>query len=71
MPIRRFLGAFAERCLPRGMKGRGFLMRHGKTLEERYFANATNIFTEREANKILKTAVNRAFRRSRSLYMTE
>ena len=54
MPIRRFLGAFAERCLPRGMKGRGFLMRHGKTLEERYFANATNIFTEREANKILK-----------------
>ena len=25
-----------------------------KTLEERYFANATNIFTEREANKILK-----------------
>ncbi len=36
------------------MKGRGFLMRHGKTLEERYFANATNIFTEREANRILK-----------------
>ena len=26
-------------------------MRHGKTLEERYFANATNIFTEREAAK--------------------
>ena len=37
-----------------GVKGRGFLMRHGKTLEERYFANATNIFTEREAAKILK-----------------
>ena len=36
------------------MKGRGFLIRHGKTLEERYFANATNIFTEREADKILK-----------------
>lgn len=54
MPVRRFLGAFAERCLSRGMKGRGFLMRHGKTLEERYFANATNIFTEREANRILK-----------------
>ena len=52
--IRRALGKFAEYCLPRGMKGRGFLMRHGKTLEERYFANATNIFTEREANKILK-----------------
>lgn len=52
--IRRALGKFAEVCLPRGMKGRGFLMRHGKTLEERYFANATNIFTEREANRILK-----------------
>lgn len=54
MGIRRAFGKFAEVCLPRGMKGRGFLMRHGKTLEERYFANATNIFTEREANKILK-----------------
>ncbi len=54
MPLRRLLGKFAEYCLPRGMKGRGFLMRHGKTLEERYFANATNIFTEREADKILK-----------------
>ena len=54
LPLRRFLAKFAEYCLPRGIKGRGFLMRHGKTLEERYFANATNIFTEREANKILK-----------------
>lgn len=54
MPIRRFLGWFAERCMPREMKGRGFLMRHGKTLEERYFANATTIFTEREANKLIK-----------------
>lgn len=54
MPVRRVLGKFAEYCLPRGMKGRGFLIRHGKTLEERYFANATNIFTEREANKLLK-----------------
>lgn len=54
MGIRRMLGKFAEYCLPRGMKGRGFLMRHGKTLEERYFANATNIFTERETNRILK-----------------
>lgn len=52
--MRRFLGRFAERCMPREMKGRGFLMRHGKTLEERYFANATTIFTEREADKLLK-----------------
>ena len=54
MGIRRGLGKLAEHCLPRGTKGRGFLMRHGKTLEERYFANATNIFTESEADKILK-----------------
>lgn len=52
--IRRLLGKFAECCLPLGVKGRGFLMRHGKTLEERYFANATNIFTEREADRLLK-----------------
>lgn len=52
--IRRLLGKFAECCLPRGVKGRGFLMRHGRTLEERYFSNATNIFTEREADRLLK-----------------
>jgi asparagine synthase (glutamine-hydrolysing) len=54
MGIRRIMGKLAQSCLPRGTKGRGFLIRHGKTLEERYFANATNIFTEKEANKILK-----------------
>lgn len=51
--IRRILGKFAEVILPRSMKGRGFLIRHGKTLEERYIGNA-NIFSEREANKLLK-----------------
>ena len=51
--IRRFLGKFAEVILPRSMRGRGFLIRHGKTLEERYIGNA-NIFSEREANKLLK-----------------
>lgn len=54
MGLRRILAIGAERLLPSGMKGRGFLMRHGRTLEERYFANATNIFTPREANRILK-----------------
>lgn len=54
MGIRRILGRLAENCLPREMKGRGFLMRHGKTLEERYYSNATNIFTEKEADKLLK-----------------
>lgn len=51
--IRRLLGGFAERCLPRSMKGRGFLIRHGKTLEERYIGNA-NIFSAREAQRLLK-----------------
>ena len=51
--IRKMLGAFAENCLPRSMKGRGFLIRHGKSLEERYIGNA-NIFSEKEANKLLK-----------------
>lgn len=63
MPIRRMAGKFAEYCLPKGFKGRGFLMRHGKTLEERYFANATNIFTEREANKILKNGCKPGIRK--------
>ena len=51
--VRRILGKFAETVLPRSMRGRGFLIRHGKTLEERYIGNA-NIFSEREANKLLK-----------------
>lgn len=53
MRIRRILGKIAETCLPRTMKGRGFLIRHGKTLEERYIGNA-NIFSEKEAGKLLK-----------------
>lgn len=51
--VRRFLGKMAENLLPRGMKGRGFLIRHGKELEERYIGNA-NIFTEKEAKKALR-----------------
>lgn len=52
--IRRMLGVLAENCMPRAMKGRGFLMRHGKTLEERYIGNA-KIFTEKEAKKAMKS----------------
>ncbi len=52
MWIRKPIGKFAECCLPRSLKGRGFLIRHGKTLEERYIGNA-NIFSEREAQKLL------------------
>lgn len=56
MWIRRGLGKFAENCLPRSMKGRGFLIRHGKTLEERYIGNA-NIFSEKERKKVLKQCI--------------
>ena len=51
--IRRTLGIIAENVLPRSMKGRGFLIRHGKTLEERYIGNA-NVFSEKEAERVLK-----------------
>lgn len=53
-PIRKVAAKIAEEALPVGTKGRGFLMRHGKKLEDRYFANATNIFTPKEARKLLK-----------------
>lgn len=52
--IRKLLGTFAESVLPHGTKGRGFLIRHSKELEDRYYSNATSIFTEKEARKILK-----------------
>ena len=51
--IRRLLGRLAEALLPYGTKGRSFLIRHGKTLEERYFTNATTVFSEREAARVL------------------
>lgn len=56
MWIRKPLGRFAESCLPRGMKGRGFLIRHGKTLEQRYIGNA-DIFSEQEAKRLLKSGI--------------
>ncbi len=52
--IRKALGVFAEICMSRSMKGRGFLIRHSKTLEERYIGNA-NIFSQREAKRLLKS----------------
>ena len=52
--LRRRLGQIAENFLPQGLPGRGFLIRHGKTLEERYHCNATNVFSERQADKLLK-----------------
>lgn len=37
-----------------GTAGERFSVRHGKTLEERYHCNATNVFSERQADKLLK-----------------
>ncbi len=44
--MRKTLGDFAE-LLPFGMKGRGFLLRGSKPLEERFFGNAY-LFSERD-----------------------
>ena len=53
MPIRRLLGKLAEK-LPVGMKGRSFLIRGSKPVEERFIGNA-NIFTEGERRGLLKS----------------
>ena len=44
MPIRRMLGNFAERCLPRGMKGRGFLMTSRKNSGRTLFCQCDEYF---------------------------
>ena len=49
--IRRGLGALAEH-LPYGMKGRGYLIRGSKDVNERFIGNA-NIFTYEEREKLL------------------
>ncbi|MGN0140638.1 MAG: asparagine synthase (glutamine-hydrolyzing) [Roseburia sp.] len=49
--IRKVLGKLAE-CFP-DVKGSGFLIRHSKSLEERYIGNAS-IFGQREKKKVLK-----------------
>ena len=51
--LRRGIAFFAER-LPYGMKGRSFLIRGSKTVEERFIGNA-NIFTVKERNRVLKS----------------
>lgn len=49
--IRRVIGRIAE-CLP-PHRGRNFLVRRGKTLEERFIGNAY-MFTQKEREKLLK-----------------
>lgn len=65
--IRRTLGKLAQTCLPEGAKGRGFLIRHGQTLEERYIGNA-HIFHDREAAKVLKETQRSAVRQITAPY---
>lgn len=55
MPIRRFIGKIAE-LLP-ARRGLNFLVRRGKTLEERFIGNAY-MFTEKERSKLLKNSSN-------------
>lgn len=50
--LRRWLAAIAEK-LPAHMKGRGYLIRAGKDLQERFIGNAF-MFTEKERSKILR-----------------
>lgn len=49
--VRRLIGTVAE-CLP-PERGINFLVRHGKSLSERYIGNS-NIFTKRQKQKIMK-----------------
>ena len=51
-PLRVFLAALA-RAVPFGFKGKNFLIRASKSVEERFIGNA-NIFTVTEREKILK-----------------
>lgn len=50
--IRKRIGALACK-LPEGMKGRGYLIRGSKSVEERFIGNA-NIFSAKERKEILK-----------------
>ena len=52
--IRKGLGSFARKHMPQGMKGRGFLMRRSMPLEERYYTNATTVFSPEQADRVLK-----------------
>ena len=51
LPIRRAVGALAERLPP--VRGINFLVRRAKPLEERYIGN-TNLMTERQKKRLLR-----------------
>lgn len=51
--IMRKVLAFTAKRLPKGIKGRSFLIRGSKSVEERFIGNA-NIFSVEERNRVLK-----------------
>ncbi|MCY0901760.1 MAG: asparagine synthase (glutamine-hydrolyzing) [Firmicutes bacterium] len=51
--IRRHIGELAQ-LLPHGMKGRSFMMRGSKSVEERFFGNAF-LFSDREKRQFVTT----------------
>ena len=53
---RKSMANLAEK-LPEGMKGRSYIIRASKSVEERFIGNA-NIFTEDERKKLLKVKTN-------------
>ena len=55
LPLRKWLANIAKR-LPRGVRGRSFIIRGAKSVEERFIGNAF-IFTEEERDKLLKHPV--------------
>lgn len=52
MPIRKFLGRLAS-MIPFNIKGKNFLIRGSKSIEERFIGNAF-MFTEKERKELLK-----------------
>jgi len=55
LSLREWLASLAKK-LPVGTKGRGFMLRGAKTVEERYIGGA-NIFSPEEREKILKSSI--------------
>ena len=58
MPLRRLLGKIAS-AIPFAVKGKNFLIRGSKTVEERFIGNA-NIFSKKEREAILKNDLGKA-----------
>ena len=58
LPLRKWLANIAKR-LPKGLRGRNFVIRGAKSVEERFIGNAF-IFSEQERDKLLKHPVTQS-----------